>query len=106
MKQKKLLTLTFSQLKQIFNQELPELVEIAEKSTTVEDFKAELLTFSETCDIKSDTAKEAREQIRLLLHYDGQHVYGTGYVSTDYSTALQVSDGNAGKYGNADGFVY
>ena len=63
MKQKKLLTLTFSQLKQIFNQELPELVEIAEKSTTVEDFKAELLTFSETCDIKSDTAKEAREQI-------------------------------------------
>ena len=52
MKQKKLLTLTFSQLKQIFNQELPELVEIAEKSTTVEDFKAELLTFSETCDIK------------------------------------------------------
>ena len=76
MKQKKLLTLTFSQLKQIFNQELPELVEIAEKSTTVEDFKAELLTFSETC------------------------------VSTDYSTALQVSDGNAGKYGNADGFVY
>ena len=75
MKQKKLLTLTFSQLKQIFNQELPELVEIAEKSTTVEDFKAELLTFSETCDIKSDTAKEAREQIRLLLHYDGQHVH-------------------------------
>lgn len=65
MKQKKLLILTFSQLKQIFNQELPELVEIAEKSTTVEDFKAELLTFSETCDIKSDTAKEAREQIRL-----------------------------------------
>ena len=52
MKQKKLLILTFSQLKQIFNQELPELVEIAEKSTTVEDFKAELLTFSETCDIK------------------------------------------------------
>ena len=51
MKQKKLLTLTFSQLKQIFNQELPELVEIAEKSITVEDFKAELLTFSETCDI-------------------------------------------------------
>ena len=29
MKQKKMLTLTFSQLKQIFNQELPELVEIA-----------------------------------------------------------------------------
>ena len=63
MKQKKLLTLTFSQLKQIFNQELPELVEIAEKSTTVEDFEAELLTFSETCDIKSDTAKEGRVRV-------------------------------------------
>ena len=87
MKQKKLLTLTFSQLKQIFNQELPELVEIAEKSTTVEDFKAELLTFSETCDIKSDTAKEAREQIRLLLHYDGQHVHE---LSTGQDMSVQT----------------
>ena len=87
MKQKKLLILTFSQLKQIFNQELPELVEIAEKSTTVEDFKAELLTFSETCDIKSDTAKEAREQIRLLLHYDGQHVHE---LSTGQDMSVQT----------------
>ena len=87
MKQKKLLTLTFSQLKQIFNQELPELVEIAEKSTTVEDFKAELLTFSETCDIKSDTAKEAREQIRLLLHYDGQDVHE---LSTGQDMSVQT----------------
>ena len=87
MKQKKLLTLTFSQLKQIFNQELPELVEIAEKSTTVEDFKAELLTFSETCDIKSDTAKEAREQIRLLLDYDGQNVHE---LSTGQDMSVQT----------------
>lgn len=87
MKQKKLLILTFSQLKQIFNQELPELVEIAEKSTTVEDFKAELLTFSETCDIKSDTAKEAREQIRLLLHYDGQDVHE---LSTGQDMSVQT----------------
>ena len=87
MKQKKLLTLTFSQLKQIFNQELPELVEIAEKSTTVEDFKAELLTFSETCDIKSDTAKEAREQIRLLLQYDGQDVHE---LSTGQDISVQT----------------
>ena len=71
MKQKKLLTLTFSQLKQIFNQELPELVEIAEKSTTVEDFKAELLTFSETCDIKSDTAKEARAGMTVTIKWNG-----------------------------------
>ena len=82
-----MLTLTFSQLKQIFNQELPELVEIAEKSTTVEDFKAELLTFSETCDIKSDTAKEAREQIRLLLQYDGQDVHE---LSTGQDISVQT----------------
>ena len=96
MKQKKLLTLTFSQLKQIFNQELPELVEIAEKSTTVEDFKAELLTFSETCDIKSDTAKEAREQIRLLS--------GAGIKSFGCFSLAEFNE--AREYGDADGFVY
>lgn len=30
MKQKKMLTLTFSQLKQIYNQEIPEVVEMAD----------------------------------------------------------------------------
>ena len=75
MKQKKMLTLTFSQLKQIYNQEIPGLVEIAEKSATVDDFKAELLKFLETCDMKSETAEEAREQIRLLLQYDGVDVH-------------------------------
>ena len=44
MKQKKMLVLTFSQLKQIYNQEMPELVEMAVKSPTVEDFKAGLLS--------------------------------------------------------------
>ena len=34
MKQKKMLVLTFSQLKQIYNQEMPELVEMAVKSPT------------------------------------------------------------------------
>ena len=34
MKQKKMLTLTFSQLKQIYGQEIPEIVEIADKSST------------------------------------------------------------------------
>ena len=70
MKQKKLLTLTFSQLKQIFNQELPELVEIAEKSTTVEDFKAELLTFSETCDMDSMSMNCLRDRICQYRLFD------------------------------------
>lgn len=42
--------------------------------------------------MENKTAKEAREQIRLLLHYDGQDVhelvYGTGYVNTDNTVAL------------------
>ena len=39
MKQKKMLVLTFSQLKQIYNQEMPELVKMAVKSHTVQDIK-------------------------------------------------------------------
>lgn len=70
-----MLTLTFSQLKQIYNQELPELTEIAEKSATAGDFKAGILHWLETCQIENETAEEAREQIRLLLHYDGQNVH-------------------------------
>ncbi len=38
-----MLALTFSQLKQIYGQETPEIVEIADKSSTVEDFKAGML---------------------------------------------------------------
>ena len=75
MKQKKMLTLTFSQLKQIYNQEIPELVEIAEGSVTVDDFKAGLLKFLESCGMKDGAAEEAREQIRLLLQYDGVDVH-------------------------------
>ena len=72
MKQKKMLALTFSQLKQIYNQEIPEVVEIADKSSSVEEFKAGMLRFLEICRIENEAAEEAREQIRLLLDYDGQ----------------------------------
>lgn len=75
MKQKKMLVLTFSQLKQIYNQEMPELVEMAVKSPTAEDFKAGLLMYLDACEVVNETAREAREQIRLLLHYDGQDVH-------------------------------
>ena len=40
-----MLALTFSQLKQIYNQEIPEVVEIADKSSSVEEFKAGMLRF-------------------------------------------------------------
>ena len=87
MKQKKMLVLTFSQLKQIYNQEMPELVKMAVKSTTVEDFKAGLLMYLDACEVVNETAKEAREQIRLLLHYDGQDVHE---LSTGQDMSVQT----------------
>ncbi|KAA5261548.1 KamA family protein [Bacteroides faecis] len=87
MKQKKMLILTFSQLKQIYNQEMPELVKMAVKSPTVEDFKAGLLMYLDACEVVNETAKEAREQIRLLLHYDGQDVHE---LSTGQDMSVQT----------------
>ena len=57
MKQKKMLTLTFSQLKQIYNQEIPEVVEMADKSSSVEEFKLKMQRFLETCRMENKTAK-------------------------------------------------
>ena len=76
MKQKKMLTLTFSQLKQIYNQEIPDV-----------EFKLKMQRFLETCRMENKTAKEAREQIRLLLHYDGQDVHE---LSTGQDMSIQT----------------
>lgn len=75
MKQKKMLTLTLSQLQQIYNQEIPELMEISARNPTIEGFKAELSQYLDVCKIEEEIAEEAREQIRLLLHYDGLNVH-------------------------------
>lgn len=87
MKQKKMLVLTFSQLKQIYTQEMPELVEMAAVSPTVEDFKADLLKHLDSCGMVNEVAEEAREQIRLLLQYDGQDVHE---LSTGQDISVQT----------------
>ena len=87
MKQKKMLVLTFSQLKQIYTQEMPELVEMAAVSPTVEDFKAGLLKHLDSCGRVNEVAEEAREQIRLLLQYDGQDVHE---LSTGQDISVQT----------------
>ena len=87
MKQKKILVLTFSQLKQIYTQEMPELVEMAAVSPTVEDFKAGLLKHLDSCGMVNEVAEEAREQIRLLLDYDGQNVHE---LSTGQDMSVQT----------------
>ena len=87
MKQKKILVLTFSQLKQIYTQEMPGLVEMAAVSPTVEDFKAGLLKHLDSCGVVNEVAEEAREQIRLLLQYDGQDVHE---LSTGQDISVQT----------------
>ena len=62
MKQKKMLVLTFSQLKQIYTQEMPELVEMAAVSPTVEDFKAGLLKHLDSCGMVNEVAEEANNE--------------------------------------------
>ena len=88
MKQKKMLVLTFSQLKQIYTQEMPGLVEMAAVSPTVEDFKAGLLRHLDSCGVVNEVAEEAREQIRLLLQYDGQDVHE---LSTGQDISVQTT---------------
>lgn len=87
MKQKKMLVLTFSQLKQIYTLEMPGLVEMAAVSPTVEDFKAGLLRHLDSCGVVNEVAEEAREQIRLLLQYDGQDVHE---LSTGQDISVQT----------------
>ena len=87
MKQKKMLVLTFSQLKQIYTQEMPELVEMAAVSPTVEDFKAGLLKHLDSCGMVNEVAEKTREQIRLLLQYDGQDVHE---LSTGQDISVQT----------------
>lgn len=82
-----MLVLTFSQLKQIYTQEMPGLVEMAAVSPTVEDFKAGLLRHLDSCGVVNEVAEEAREQIRLLLQYDGQDVHE---LSTGQDISVQT----------------
>ena len=82
-----MLVLTFSQLKQIYTQEMPELVEMAAVSPTVEDFKAGLLKHLDSCGMVNEVAEKAREQIRLLLQYDGQDVHE---LSTGQDISVQT----------------
>ena len=77
MKQKKMLALTLSQLKQLYRNELPEIVRIAEQSDGTESFKQGI---SEFITSQADTESEVIRQIRLLIEYDGREVHE---LSTD-----------------------
>ena len=77
MKQKKMLALTPSQLKQLYRHELPELTGIAARSGDAQTFKTYL---SEYMAGHPQAESEAGKLIRLLIDYDGQKVHE---LSTD-----------------------
>ena len=60
---------------------------MAAVSPTVEDFKAGLLKHLDSCGMVNEVAEEAREQIRLLLQYDGQDVHE---LSTGQDISVQT----------------
>lgn len=72
MKQKKMLSLTLSQLKQLYRQELPKLTSMAEESLSSTDFKSRISDYLGSC---APTESRADKQIRLLLSYDGKSVH-------------------------------
>lgn len=72
MKQKKMLALTLSQLKQLYRNELLELASIVAHSNSAEAFKKSL---SEYIAGHPLAESEAGKQIRLLIEFDGQEVH-------------------------------
>lgn len=72
MKQKKMLSLTLSQLEQLYTHELPELTALAEQSQDDDDFKSRLYEFLNGY-AATDESKSG--QIRLLIDHNGQDVH-------------------------------
>ncbi len=72
MKQKKLLALTLSQLRQLYRHELPELDELAARSGDEGDFRQNLLEHLAT---HPQAEGEACRQLRLLAEHDGRTVF-------------------------------
>ena len=71
MKQKKMLSLNLSQLRQLYRQEFPELISIAEICSNEADFKARM---SEYVSLRSKAENRQNKQIQLLINYDGKTV--------------------------------
>lgn len=82
MKQKKMLSLTLSQLKHLYHQELPELTAFAVESTDDSDFKIRIESY-----LNKYAGNDASEQIRLFINFDGQEVFE---LSTEQNIEIQT----------------
>ncbi len=87
MKQKKMLALTLSQLKQLYCQELPELTALALQSPDAAAFKEKLSSWLYSV---PDQESRAAKQIRLLLAHDGGSIneLSTGETITLHTLTL------------------
>ncbi len=84
MKQKKLLALTLSQLKILYRNELPEIVNIIDQSKDVYDFSNNLSDFiSKEIELNNN---EVAKQIQILIDYEGKEIHE---LSTD--TQIRIS---------------
>lgn len=82
MRQKRMLTLTLPQLKQVYTQELPDLTSLAIDSKTIDEFKNRLEQYLDVYQGNS-----ASEQILQFIHFDGKEVYE---LSTEQDIQIQT----------------
>ena len=71
MKQKKMLSLTLSELKIMYKQRLPDIVSMAESSCDENEFKQKL---NEYVGLHNEWNARRSEHIRMLIEYDGKSI--------------------------------
>ena len=105
MKQKKMLTLTLSQLKQLYQQELPELCQLAGQSINDKDFRNSLERF---LSLHPQAESNPGKQIRLLINYDGTNIHelSTGQDCTDSLSTPPISHRATGKYRSGNRLIH
>ena len=103
MKQKKILTLTLSQLKQLYKQELPALISIAQNSPNEEKFKIQLNAFIDTI-----PTNNTQETIKMLIDYDGKSIFelSTGQNIQIKTISLSISHRKFKRRRNSNRFIH
>lgn len=105
MKQKKILTLTLSQLKQLYKQELPALISIAQNSPNEEKFKIQLNAFIDTI-----PTNNTQETIKMLIDYDGKSIFelstGQNIQIKTISLIISISHRKFKRRRNSNRFIH
>ena len=84
MKQKNMLSLTLSQLKQLYYKELPQIAHIAEDSSNNQEFKDKLKQYLNS---SGKIHSYAGKQIQLIIDYDEKNIHE---LSTNQDISVQT----------------